>query len=133
METRRGFLTALVVAIPARCSAEPADWMEVDASWYCPCDVCCGVWSRDGLRLLEPALGITATGKPPVEGRTVAVDPDVIPLGSLVEIEGIGVRRAEDTGGAIRGKSVDIYVVDHAAARKFGRRTVRMRLIRRGR
>jgi 3D (Asp-Asp-Asp) domain-containing protein len=52
--------------------------------------------------------GTTATGTPARYGE-VAVDPHVIPLGSYVEIAGYGVFRAEDTGGLIVGRRVDIW------------------------
>lgn len=51
----------------------------------------------------------TATGTTPHHG-TVAVDPATIPLGSRLWIEGYGWGRAEDTGGAIRGAHVDLWV-----------------------
>ena len=64
--------------------------------------------------------GITATGSVPVRNpngiSTIAVDPRVIPLGSLVYVEGYGQAIASDTGGAINGNIVDVYVdsVDEA-------------------
>src|SRR6185312_15520406 len=51
----------------------------------------------------------TRTGTVPHWG-TVAVDPRVIPLGSTVYIQGLGVFKAEDTGGAIIGDRVDVFV-----------------------
>jgi len=68
----------------------------------------------------HPQYGITYTGTYVVEGRTIAVDPDVIPLGWWVYIEGIGFRRAEDTGSAVRGKKIDLYMEDEERARQFG-------------
>ena len=65
--------------------------------------------------------GITASGTHVKEGRTIAVDPDVIPLGSKVFIPGRGVFVAEDTGGAIRGNRVDLYLDSVAEAKSFGR------------
>jgi 3D (Asp-Asp-Asp) domain-containing protein len=59
--------------------------------------------------------GRTATGTYPHWG-TVAVDPNLIPLGSTVYIQGLGVFRAEDTGGAVIGPHVDVYVDSAAAA-----------------
>ncbi len=72
------------------------------------------------------AKAITATGTSARAGRTVAVDPKVIPLGSRVYIEGIGERIAEDTGGGVKGQHIDLYVHSVPAAHKFGvqRRTV---------
>ena len=51
----------------------------------------------------------TAIGRCARAGRTIAVDPKVISLGSEVLVEDIGYRIAEDTGGGIRGDHLDIY------------------------
>ncbi|PYI53053.1 3D domain-containing protein [Paenibacillus flagellatus] len=68
----------------------------------------------------HPAYGITRSGSKAEEGRTVAVDPSIIPLGSTVLIEGIGVRKAEDTGSAIKGSRIDVYMNDLEEAVEFG-------------
>jgi uncharacterized protein YabE (DUF348 family) len=68
----------------------------------------------------HPWYGMTYTGTKVKEGRTIAVDPKVIPLGWWVYIEGIGFRRAEDIGSAIKGKKIDIYFESEAHALKFG-------------
>ncbi|MEY4480108.1 MAG: hypothetical protein RLZZ267_786 [Bacillota bacterium] len=68
----------------------------------------------------HPAYGITASGARVREGRTIAVDPKVIPIGATVYIEGIGLRVAEDTGSAIRGAKIDVYMNDVQQARQFG-------------
>jgi uncharacterized protein YabE (DUF348 family)/3D (Asp-Asp-Asp) domain-containing protein len=70
----------------------------------------------------HPQYGITYTGTRVEEGRTVAVDPKVIPLGWWIYIEGIGFRRAEDIGSAVKGKHVDIYFDDESYANRFGRK-----------
>lgn len=76
---------------------------------YCTCSKCCGKW----------ADGVTATGTRATPGRTVAVDPDVIPLGSKVYINGFEYT-AEDTGSAIKGHRIDILFPTHQEAQNFG-------------
>ena len=68
----------------------------------------------------HPAYGITYSGTRVQEGRTVAVDPSIVPLGSTLYIEGVGIRKAEDTGKAIRGRKIDVYIEDLHEARSFG-------------
>jgi 3D (Asp-Asp-Asp) domain-containing protein len=57
--------------------------------------------------------GYTASGAPTEVGTTIAVDPTRIPLGSMVYIEGIGLRIAQDTGGAVKGNKIDILLPTH--------------------
>lgn len=70
--------------------------------------------------------GITATGidvrnsTPPI----IAVDPNVIPLGSKVYVPGFGVMTAGDTGGAIKGNKIDILVSSNSQALQWGRRNI---------
>lgn len=70
--------------------------------------------------------GITATGIAPVYNpggiSTIAVDPSVIPLGSLVYVEGYGYARAADTGGAIKGNIIDVFLSSESACRSWGRK-----------
>ncbi|PTQ55499.1 MAG: Cell wall-binding protein [Candidatus Carbobacillus altaicus] len=68
----------------------------------------------------DPEYAITASGLRATEGRTVAVDPNLIPLGTWLYIEGYGLYRAEDTGGAVQGKKIDIYFEDDQKADRFG-------------
>lgn len=67
--------------------------------------------------------GLTAMGIPARWG-IVAVDPDVIPLGTKVYIPGYGVALAADVGGAINGYKIDLCMEDYNQAMDFGRRTV---------
>lgn len=82
---------------------------------YCPCCDCSEGYGK-----------ITSTGKIPKQGRTIAVDPKVIPYGTKVKIKGLGTFIAEDCGGAIKGNRIDIYFESHADTERFGvqRRTV---------
>lgn len=72
--------------------------------------------------------GVTATGTKPVRNpsgwSTIAVDRNVIPLGTKVYVENYGYAIAEDVGGAIKGNKIDIYVNSTAEAYRWGRRTV---------
>lgn len=71
--------------------------------------------------------GLTSTGRIPTVGRTIAVDPKVIPYDSIVIIDGQKYV-AEDTGGDIKGHRLDIYMGSgrgaYEKAIKFGRRTM---------
>lgn len=62
----------------------------------------------------------TATGTTPTAGRTIAVDPQVIPYGAEVIING-NTFVAEDCGGAIKGNRIDILFETHEEALQFGR------------
>lgn len=70
----------------------------------------------------------TATGTEPTPGRTIAVDPDVIPYGSQVIING-HTYIAEDTGGAINQNRIDIVVDTHTEALEKGIYTAEVFLI----
>ncbi|MCL4378368.1 MAG: 3D domain-containing protein [Actinobacteria bacterium] len=70
----------------------------------------------------------TATGKEVYEG-IIAVDPKIIPLGTVVEIKDLGKFIAEDTGGKIKGNRVDIYFNSKAEAKSFGRQNIWLRII----
>lgn len=65
----------------------------------------------------------TATGTVPKKG-TIAVDPDVIPLGTELYVEGYGNGIAEDTGSAVKGNIIDLYMDSEQQARDWGRRNV---------
>lgn len=58
-----------------------------------------------------------------------AVDPNVIPLGTRLYIEGYGYARAEDTGGAIKGNRIDLVFGSKSQSNNWGRRTVRVTIL----
>lgn len=74
------------------------------------------------------ADGITASGTKARRG-TAAVDPKVIPLGTRLWVEGYGYAVAEDTGGAIKGMRIDLFVESREEALRFGRKAVRVRIL----
>ncbi|HYF95812.1 MAG TPA: 3D domain-containing protein [Symbiobacteriaceae bacterium] len=79
-----------------------------------------------GKRPGHPAYGLTATGTRARPGKTIAVDPRVIPLGSKVYIDKLGEFTAEDTGGAIQGERIDLFMESVDDARDWGIRKVRI-------
>ena len=60
----------------------------------------------------------------------VAVDPRVIPLGTTVFVEGYGLAIAADTGGAIKGRRIDLCFNSRSSALRFGRKKVRVHVLR---
>ncbi|MCL2603905.1 MAG: 3D domain-containing protein [Defluviitaleaceae bacterium] len=89
--------------------------LRLQATAYCACVVCTGKNPGD------PWHGITASGRQ-VEHGIVAVDRDVIPLGTHLYVEGYGFAIAADTGGAIVGDKIDLFMYSHQDALRFGRR-----------
>lgn len=70
---------------------------------------------------------LTASGTDLRENpQAVAVDPSVIPLGTVVEVQGYGVALALDTGGAIKGNIIDVHFPTVAQCTKWGRRQVQV-------
>lgn len=66
----------------------------------------------------------------PLRYGVVAVDPSVIPLGTKLYVEGYGYAVAEDTGGAIKGNRIDVCYTDKAKAHAFGRRNVKVYILK---
>jgi len=81
-------------------------------SWYSPKEL--GKTSASQLR--------TSTGTTPKEGRTIAVDPKVIPYGSIVYIQDYGYYIAEDCGGDIKSNRIDVFTASHENAIQQGKK-----------
>jgi 3D (Asp-Asp-Asp) domain-containing protein len=78
--------------------------------------------------------GQTAAGVP-VRRGIIAADPKVLPLGSVVRIiagQYSGIYTVMDTGGAIRGQRVDIFLPSRSEAMRFGSRKIKVEVLRRG-
>ena len=102
---------------------EIGGWKKFKITGYSINDVAQGTTDivRVGLSLNDPAVS-----KLPI----IAVDPDVVPLYSIVEIEGLGAFIALDTGGAIKGNHVEILFDSKYKAKQFGvREKVNVRII----
>lgn len=83
---------------------------------YCPCEKCCGAYAN----------GYTATGEKATQGVTIAADPDVLPMGTKIELDG-HTYTVQDTGGAIAGNRLDLYFDSHEDALRWG---VREKIVR---
>jgi len=97
--------------------------VEKEVEWY--------YFIASGYSANDPAQGtnnITATGKEIKEGM-IAVDTRVIPLGTKIEIKDMGIFKAEDTGGKIKGNRIDIYFELKKEAKEFGRKGVWIKII----
>jgi N-acetylmuramoyl-L-alanine amidase len=95
-----------------------AKTMTVESTAYTAyCTGCSGV-TADGMNLrANPDL------------KVIAVDPNVIPLGTKVWVEGYGEAIAADTGGAIKGNKIDVFIPSNEAANDWGRRTVTIKIL----
>ncbi|MCY7894974.1 ubiquitin-like domain-containing protein [Bacillus vallismortis] len=76
--------------------------------------------------------GHTATGvnlKNNPNAKVIAVDPNVIPLGSKVHVEGYGYAIAADTGSAIKGNKIDVFFPEKSSAYRWGNKTVKIKVL----
>ncbi len=93
---------------------------EFEYTGYDACVACCGQYAKNRPVVNGREIVYTASGEI-ASNLTVAVDPNVIPLGSLLYLEGYGVRIAQDTGSAVKGNVIDIYFDNHEDAWDVGR------------
>ena len=78
--------------------------------------------------------GITKSGVPVAPGH-VAADPRIIPLGSMIYVESplmSGLYQVTDTGRLIKGKIIDIFIPSYRRSMEFGRRDVKVKVLRYG-
>lgn len=106
--------------------------IEATATAYCLCQKCCGKLPS------HPNYGYTASGIKIVPGtgiKVIAVDPNVIPLGTKVYVDGLngawdyGYAIAADTGSAIKNLKIDLYMDTHSEALSWGRRSVNIYVV----
>ncbi len=110
-------VTGPTIAIPQATGktpavSEPGEHYEFHATAYC-------------------LKGRTASGAY-VERGMIAADPRVLPLGTIVHIQAgkyTGTYKVTDTGGAIRGKKIDIYVPSYQEAIRFGRQKIKVKVL----
>lgn len=95
-------------------TTEPINLGEYKLTAYCSCKKCCGKWADNRGPEVVGAIGKVLTA-----GYSIAVDPNVIPYGSIVIINGKEYE-AMDCGGAIKGNRIDVYFNSHEEALEFG-------------
>lgn len=109
-----------VAKAPARATMKKQSikTMTVSASAYTfSCQRCSGT----------TALGINLRKHP--NQKVISVDPRVIKLGTKVYVEGYGYAIAADTGGAIKGKTIDVFYSSYNKCIKWGRKTVKIQIL----
>lgn len=117
-------LIALAITLNVPTSASPAmllkEYHETKESFlvtaYCPCEICCGKWALNR----PDGIVYTSNGSTAEEGITIAADWNVLSPGTIVYIDGLGLRTVQDEGSAIVGKHIDVYMDEHQKAAEFG-------------
>ncbi|MGE5544563.1 MAG: 3D domain-containing protein, partial [Bacillota bacterium] len=104
-------------ATPSRGESVPryTKVLTMTATAYCPCSKCNYPYTDQ----------LSYIGLPLRQG-IVAVDPNIIPLGTKLYVEGYGDAIAADTGGAIKGNRIDLCFPDHQSALAFGIQNVKV-------
>lgn len=109
---------AAPVPAPAAAPSNGSKEITVKATAYtASCEGCSGI----------TATGINLNANP--NAKVISVDPSVIPLGSKVYIEGYGEAVAGDTGGAIKGNRIDVYMPSESQAVQFGAKEVTVKIL----
>lgn len=91
----------LAVSTNVNAKSKTIDMGRFKITYYCPCEECSEGYGRK-----------TSSGKCAKSEHTIAVDPDIIDIGSRVKI-GKHIYVAEDTGGKVNGDHIDIFVDCH--------------------
>lgn len=89
-------------------------------------------YQSTGKRPGDKGFGITKSGEPVKQDRTVSADLDILPIGTVIDIETVGVRVVTDSGSAIRSNRLDLYIESHKEALQFGKRRLKVRIIKLG-
>jgi len=122
------FTAGVLFCIAVGCYLENLDYSSVKrmkVTAYCPCEKCCGKYSD----------GLTAIGRNAKTTLGVAADPKLLPYGTKLEIPGIGVRKVDDTGGAMRQSAkkgiyhIDVRFHNHEQALNFGVRWLNVKVL----
>jgi 3D (Asp-Asp-Asp) domain-containing protein len=96
---------------------------------YCPCEKCCGKWSKLGLgRKLPDGTKLQDA----LRAGCIAAPPE-IPFGTQIRVDGYHGGKwvvVHDRGGAIKGKHIDLLFSTHADARRWGVKTIRLEMSR---
>ena len=106
---------------------------------YCNCKKCCSwkyswfgfgppVYSAGKLKGKPKKVGLTASGTRAKHG-TIAADTSLFPFGTTMEIEGYGIGKVEDVGGAIKGRHIDLWFPSHKEALKWGSKRMKVKIL----
>ena len=111
-------ITLALLMIPIQSNAKLIDYGLMKCTGYCPCEECSEGWGRQ-----------THSGKTAEAGRTIAVDPSIIDIGSKVKI-GKHIYVAEDIGGLVQGDHIDIFFDTHEEVEEWGVRYIKCAVVK---
>ena len=109
--------TMALVQQVSRGEASGKEFIVSSTAYTASCNGCSGV----------TAIGIDLRANP--NAKVIAVDPNIIPLGTKVYVEGYGYAVAGDTGGAIKGYKIDVFIPTTAEAFRWGNRKVKITIL----
>lgn len=115
-----GNQSAAATSKPSTSSVQPAakkEFIMQSTAYTASCKGCSGI-TKTGINLKKNPYA-----------KVIAVDPNIIPLGSKVYVEGYGEAIAGDIGGAIKGNKIDVFISNYGRALQWGRKTVKVQII----